>query len=456
MFHPLAYKLEAEVGNEGRMSSNAGGGSGSSFRGGALIPILFFITPLFTVAAPRLAPFLLPIVALVLIVAALRRGLPWRELFQPSAARAALIAVALYAGLTAIWAANPYGALSKAALLIAATLVVFAASVAITTLDRDQVRRACWTFVAGTLCAAGFVAIELLTDGALSRFAMNTIPAFKPERAKHVAIHHGRVTRINLSEFNQHVAMLTFQLWPGLLALRALELPRRTLLTVLFFIALAVPIAISEHDSSQVGLIASVLIFALALVRPRAAIRGLALAWCLGFGLVIPLDFLAFKADLHKADWLPTSARARIIIWEYTAERVLANPWLGIGADSTPAVKAKIVDAPEKPEGFVFRRTTGQHAHNLFLQSWYELGLFGTILAAIAGAAAALRILLLPLAAQPYGAACFTLFAVIATFAWGMWQVWLVCAIALLPLYLLMPAALLRGSGDGEVAPASR
>jgi O-antigen ligase len=135
---------------------------------------------------------------------------------------------------------------------------------------------------------------------------------------------------------------------------------------------------------------------------------------------------------------------------------VLENPVLGIGADSTPAVKAKAVAAPEKPEGFVFRRTTGQHAHNLFLQSWYELGLFGTILVAIAGAAAALRLLLLPLEAQAYGAAAFTLFAVIAAFAWGMWQVWLVCAIGLLPLYLLMPAALLSGSREGEVVPASR
>jgi O-antigen ligase len=438
------------------MSSSAAGRDGSSFRGGALIPVLFFIAPLFTAAAPRLAPFFLPIVASLLIIVALRRCLPWRELFQPNAAMAALIAVALYAGLTAIWAANPEGALSKSALLATATLVVFAASAAIATLDRDQVRRACRAFVAGSLCAAGFVAVELLTDGALTRFAMNTIPAFKPDRAKHIAIHNGRVTRINASEFNQHVAMLVFQLWPGLLALRALPVWRRPLLTVLFFIALAVPIAISEHDSSQVGLIASLLIFALTWVRPSAVIRGLALAWCLGFVLVIPLDFLAFKADLHKADWLPKSARARIIIWEYTAERVLDNPWLGIGADSTPAVKAKAVDAPDKPEGFVFRRTTGQHAHNLFLQSWYELGLFGTILAAIAGAAAALRILLLPPAAQPYGAACFTLFAVIAAFAWGMWQVWLVCAIGLLPLYLLMPAALLRGSREGDAAPASR
>ena len=455
MFHPLAYKLEAKVGNEGRMSS-AAGGNGQSFRGGALIPILFFITPLFTAASPRLAPFLLPIVAALLIIVALRRGLPWRELLQPNATMAALIAVGLYAALSAIWAESPGSALSKAALLIAATLVVFAASAAIAMLDKDQVRRASLAFIAGALCAAGFVMTELLTDGALTRFAMNNIAAFKPDRAKHVAIRHGRVTKINLSEFNQHVAMLAFQLWPGLLALRVLELQRRILLTILFLAALAVPIAFSEHDSSQLGLVAALLIFPLARIKPRAVISGLAIAWCLGFVLVIPLDFLAFKAGMHQAKWLPMSARARIIIWEYTAERVLENPWLGIGADSTPAVKAKAVVAPEKPKGFVFRRTTGQHAHNLFLQSWYELGLFGSILAAIAGATAALRLLVLPPEAQAYGAAAFTLFAVIATFAWGMWQVWLVCAIGLLPLYLLMPAALLGGRRDGDVTPASR
>ena len=426
------------------MSSSVAGGNGRPFRGGPLIPILFFITPLFTAASPRLAPFLLPVVAAVLMIAALRRGLPWRDLLKPNAALIALVAVAAYAGLSAIWAADPEAALSKCALLLGTTLVVFAASAAIPTLDADQVRRASQAFVAGAFCAAGFVAIELLTDGAITRATMNAFPSFRPERAKHVTIHHDRVTKINLSEFNQDIAILALLLWPGLLALRALPSPRRMLLSVLFFLALAVPIAISEHDSSQVGLVASLLVLLLAWMSPRAVARGLAIAWCLGFVLVIPLDFLAFQADLHEAKWLPMSARARIIIWEYTAERVLEKPWLGVGADSTPAMIVKPKSPSERPKGFVIRRTTGQHAHNLFLQSWYELGVFGVILAALAGAAVALRILLLPAAAQAYGAASFTMVAVIAAFAWGMWQVWLICAVGLLPLYLLMPSALLR------------
>jgi hypothetical protein len=71
------------------------------------------------------------------------------------------------------------------------------------------------------------VLTELLTDGALTRAAMNTITAFRPDRAKHVAIYGGRITKINLSEFNRNVAMLALALWSGLLALRALDVPRR-------------------------------------------------------------------------------------------------------------------------------------------------------------------------------------------------------------------------------------
>jgi hypothetical protein len=428
------------------MSRSAASRDGK-FRGRPLIPVLFFATPLLTAVAPRLAPFLLLILAIVLIVAVLRRGLAWRALLEPNPAMMALAALAAYAVLSAIWAAEPDEAVSKGLLLLAVTFVVFAVAAAIPSLDAEQIRRAGIAFVAGALCAALFVTIEVLTTGALTRAAMNVIPVLQPDSAKRIKIVDGRVTYIRGAVFNQHVVMLAFQLWPGLLALSTLQSPRRGLLGALFFIALAVPISLSEHDSSQIGLIASALVLLLAWVQSRAAIRGLALAWCLGFALVLPLAFLSYKAELHLTDWLPQSARARIIIWEYTAERVFERPWLGIGADSTPGSKA----AParlERPKGFVQPRTTGHHAHNLFLQTWYELGLVGALLAAIAGAAVVLRILLLPERAQAYGAAAFTMFVAIAAFAFGMWQVWLISAVGLLVVYLLMAAALCRpGAG---------
>ena len=409
---------------------------------GPLIPVLFFLVPLLAAATPRFTPFLLLLLAFVLIVAGLRRGLHWRAFIEPNAAMLALIAVGFYAGLSAAWALDPGAALSAGALLGASTVTVFAAAAAIPLFDKGQVRRASLAFVAGACCAALFVTIELLTHGALTRGAMNAVPILQPHDMKRVRIEGGRVTDMKPAELNRNVTIVAFLLWPGLLALSTLlQGSRRKLLCGLFFLGIAVPIFLSEHDSSRIGVIASALILPLAWADARAVIRGLALAWCLGFVLVLPLDFLAYKAGLHRADWLPNSARARIVIWEYTAERVLERPLLGIGANSTPAAKAKVATRAEKPKGFVQARTTGHHAHNLFLQSWYELGLLGAVLAAVAGAATALRILLLPKPAQPYGAAAFTLFLVIAAFAWGMWQAWLIAAIGLLALYLLMTAA---------------
>ena len=156
---------------------------------------------------------------------------------------------------------------------------------------------------------------------------------------------------MNLSEFNQNVAMLALALWPGLLALRGLDVPRRPMLMGLFFLVLAIPIAISEHDSSQLGLAASLLVLPLTWLQPHTVIRALAIAWCLGFVLVLPLDFLAFKAGLHEADWLPKSARARIIIWEFTAEQVLEKPWLGIGAEFHPDGEGREDDTAGEARG---------------------------------------------------------------------------------------------------------
>lgn len=427
------------------MSSSTAVEASQPAKGAPLVTNLFFFTALLTTAVPRLAPFLLPLLAIAIIGKAMRGGLAWRDLLKPNGAIAALIAVAAYAAISATWAVSPQLALGKAALVFGATLFVAATIEAIGRLTDEEVRRAGIGFVAGALCGAVFVIIELMSDGAITRWAMNNVHAFRPERAKHVAMSRGFVKRINLSEFNQHVGILSFMLWPALLALRGIaQGRRRALLTVIYVAATAVPIAISEHDSSQIALVVAIAVFALALKWPGRVARGLALGWCLGFILVLPLDFAAFNAGLHQAHWLPDSARARIIIWEYTAEQVLKRPVLGIGADQTATVKAMLKEPGEKPEGFVFRRTTGQHSHDIFLQSWYELGLIGAILVAIAGAALAIRIPLLPREAQPYAAATFAAFASIAAFAWGMWQIWLVCAVALIPIYLALATAALR------------
>lgn len=403
------------------------------------LPALFFLTPVVAGIAPRLTPVLLGLLGITLIATAIRRGTTLRALIQLDAALAICLILSAYLFVNALLAIDQDEALGKAGIFLGVIVVAFDSVRAIPALSASELRRCALGFVVGAVCAALYLLVELLTDGVLTRGAMNFVAALKPETAKHMSIENGKVMRLNLSEFNQNAAIVMLGFWPGVLILSALDaIPRRIALTALFAAALAVPIALSEHDSSQVALVLSAIVFALASVWRTGIIRTLAVIWCLCFALVIPLDRLAYQQGLHLVSWLPNSARARIIIWQYTAEHVLEHPWIGIGVNSTPAVKAKMQGPEDRPEGFVFKRTTGQHAHDVFLQSWYEIGAIGVLLAALAGALVALRIGSLPWIAQPYGAACFMVVLAIAAFAWSMWQTWFMCAIGLVPILLRM------------------
>jgi len=265
--------------------------------------------------------------------------------------------------------------------------------------------------------------------------AMNAIPLLK-RSARHVSLSQGEVIWIKPAQLKHNAAILTFGLWPGLLALRMIASgSRRAILMGLFFLGVTTCAVLSDHRSSLVAVCVSVLVFFLASNWRKLAIRALAVIYCLAFVLVLPVNLLAYDADLQLANWLPSSFRARVIIWEYTTERVLEHPWLGIGAASTPALRGP-VESAEKPEGYAYPRNTGRHAHDMFLQTWYELGAVGAILIALAGALVISRISLLPIETQPFAAAFFAVFMSIAAFGWGMWQTWLMFAVGLSFVYL--------------------
>ena len=306
-------------------------------------------------------------------------------------------------------------------------------------LDPAILRRAALAFVAGATVGALYVMLELLTRGIIIRTAIGWIPNLSSP--KHFKISHG-VLAIRLSKLDQNVNLAIFHLWPGLLALMGLAGTRRVSIQVLFFLTIAATVALSEHDSSQVALLGSGLVVLLAWKWRAIVIRTLAVLWCAAFVLVLPANFAAFESGLHDADWLPKSARARVILWEFTSEQVLQRPLLGVGVDSTPRLNAerKATLTREKPEGFVFPRTMGHHSHSLYLQTWYELGAVGALLLAIAGAVVVMLIFLLPASAQPFAAGAFATFAIVGAFAWGMWQSWFMCAAALLPIYLRIAA----------------
>jgi len=313
-------------------------------------------------------------------------------------------------------------------------LIVCASTRAVPHIPLTLLRRAALAFAVGAFLGTIYLLLELVTHLSIMRWALNSIDLLQ-RNAKHMQIVHGEVTKIKSSVLDRNVATITFNLWPALLVLTNIDSRHRFILAIMGFILTAAAILISEHDSSQVALLLSPLIFFSALFWPRLTVQGLATTWCLAFVLVLPAVLAAYKAELHQASWLPSSARHRVIIWEYTAERVPDHLWGGIGVASTPTLKPKR-DIQEKPSGFRFARSTGEHAHDLFLQTWYELGVLGVFLIAFAGAAVALAFYSLPIQAIAFVAATFFVCIAIEAFAWSIWQTWLMCAVGLLAVYV--------------------
>ena len=422
-------------------------GSGDTFR--QLAAIAFFLAPLGTAIAPQITTIFLPLLVVVLILAAMWHGPHWKDSISNSAALSACLALVLYTFVNATWSWDPLLGLAKACLLLGLILAVVVVSAAIGALNERQTRDFSAAFAFGAACAILYLVVEIATDRAITRGIYNAFPALRPEDAKRIKLAGNVVYSIELNTLNQGVAIVMLNLWPALLMTSGRGGSTRIYAIALIVLGTAGVVFASEHSSSQLALLGSVLVFAVALKWNRLVIRMLAAVWCLAFVLVLPASFLAHDAGLQSNPSMPFSFKARVVLWNQAAEKTLEHPWLGIGVNSMREISEAAREAltPSQKEELRKRKRHGDatisrmpahHGHSLFLQTWYELGGIGAALLALAGALVILRAETLPRDVQPYAAAAFTTFAVIAAFAWGMWQAWWLCAIGLLALYLCL------------------
>jgi hypothetical protein len=410
---------------------------------GTLLQIVLLAGPLVTSAIPLFAPIFFAILSGLLILTALRRGSQWRDLLPGSLAGAACLWLAAYILVNATWSADAATGLRKAVLYTSLVFMGFAATKAVAAWDQGSIRRGGLFFAAGAFIGALFVLFELLTSGFVTSTVMNWVPLLHPKSSEHVQMVQGQVISMDLDQLDHNVGFVMYGLWPGLLVLSGLTGNIRIAAVSTFLVTIAVVVIASVHLSSEVALLGSSIVAMAMWWWPRYVIRALVAIWCVSFVLVVPASFIAYQSGLHFANWLPGTARERVIIWEYTAEQVLRHPLLGVGIESTPVLSAqqRASGLLERPEGFIYPRTLGSHAHDIYLQAWFELGAVGVLLLAGAGAAIVMLVPSLPTSAQPFAAGTFAVFALMAAFAWGMWPAWFMCSVALLPIYLRVAAA---------------
>lgn len=382
---------------------------------------------------PRWAPLTMALVGGAAIVGNVMRGVGAGRWLRIEPVTVSLLVLAALAFASQFWAAVETEASIKALLLVALTLV---ANVFVTSLGRTtgaELRAVTRGLVAAMIAAGAILAFEAFTVRLIERSVFSLQPEQVLTAHKHVRFENGVVTWVSEAEANRRNAVFFLLLIPAFAALyveraRAFARPAAVALGLISLV-LAV---FTEHQSSQSAVIVAAAVLGLAWLLPKLVRPAVTLGWVALVTLCVPLALMAFNADIHRSDSLFSTAQQRIVIWSYTAEKWLERPILGVGASATKVLHEARPDSElELQPGMPYPLATSRHAHNYYVQIYYELGVVGAAVLLVAGLAALLQVSRLGPGIGTAGFAQFTAVAMMVASSYGLWQFWLHCAIAL-------------------------
>ena len=358
-------------------------------------------------------------------------GWRWRDASPPTPMATALLAFSALTLLGGLWGMVPALAIRSGAALLAQVGIAILTTDAIARLNGDITRRICIGLLAGFVVGSMFLLFEGLSGLLLERLFFTTFPGLIPKNQNHIVPVPGQLARIDVALLKRHMSQTALLLWPVcLVAMSTLPRPRGVMVAVgLVIISLFAGI-VSQHNSSNLAIVTSLVAFAAAALSFRWTWRVVAALWVCMTLLVVPAMLWQYHAHLYQQSWIQPSGRHRLVIWGYSAEQVAKSPWLGIGAGSGQALDRERKDVDKVP-GEIFDVRTANHQHDFYLQIWYEMGFAGALLVSIAGAICLRRIARLPPSVRNYALAGFVSVMFLVSTSYGIWQEWFQASIAM-------------------------
>ncbi len=378
------------------------------------------------------------IMLLVLLAALCERALRPTLTRRPELFNSLLLALAAFSSwafASAIWSPSPWNSLLKPIFLITAATGVCVALRSVSATTKSEAHFLGEGALTALIIGYVLVAIEIITGQLLTRTILTTFPALYENIQKHVTVaEDGTVVRVTIANLNRRMTILVWMFWPMLLLL--LHDPsqvRKWAATAALLFGAGVVLLFGSHQSSQVALAGGILAFGFAWFNRKAALVAVAGLWSAAVLLALPVALMVFQADLHKADWLFKSARHRVVIWGTAADEAMRSPIIGVGADATRRAMKKSTQtrARAKKDLGQFESGYANHAHNVYLQVWYELGAIGAFLFLAVGLMALRMVSRLTENLQPAAIAMFVTTSLLIAFSYSVWQTWFISALAL-------------------------
>lgn len=423
-------------------------------RSGVRIAFLFAVLVFLLPILPRMAMGVLIVLGIVALSAQkFRVSVPENWLSSDSLSLV-LLAFSAYLLINASWSLDLRAAYMKAIYFVIVLVILHVAMRWIAEADRDVLQIAVAGVAIGAAVASSYLLIEIVTEQGLKRWAYTMFPAIRPSGDKHVDVLNGVVTSVGAYHINRNIANLMLLFWPLALLLLARLSALKLALAISALAGLWALISLSSyHETSAIAFLVSLLVFLVFRISQAMGRWCVMAAWCASVVLVVPAAILAHQAGLHHAEWLPSTARARIILWDVTAREVIKAPILGVGIRSTRVLDAQNPNRNIWHDGEAYPRRTGRHAHNIYLQTWYELGAVGAAFLLIIGLLVLRKLSRLAAPLQPFAFSASALIFVLAAFSWGMWQSWYVSSLATGMILLAMALAYAGKSLVNSSAP---
>lgn len=265
------------------------------------------------------------------------------------------------------------------------------------------------------------VCVEILSHQAIHRFFINTIGI--PQSIPNYYWGEEGHVEISLYFLNQHVGTLSYVVWPVILTISLGSFRLAWVLCCIFFLLVGFDVSFSDNETAKLGLAISTLAFVASFLLPRTTRFLLVLFWTVAVIGAIPLAVLSHDIlQLQQQPWLPPQGQERIEIWNSLLPSVRQSPLIGHG---TVSMRAMVLDGRE------FLREH-KHAHNTYLQIWFEWGAVGAILLLGLGYSILASISQSQPRCFPYLIGTFaSLAASLQTTAWEVWVPWNLGALAL-------------------------